>query len=210
VAKKPKRRRPARSTVTGRSRGSRSDTPKGKRETPPAGDLEGDPVPEGLNPAQHTFALEYLANGFNGTQAYMKAYPEATYTSAQRAAFTLLRNIKMVAFLRPQLAATWKARQMDGEEALARIAAAATLDVRLFLDADGNLLAPKDWPDEAAQLIESYEVERGKLKLVSKTVALRTILEQTGKLKTLPDSIDALADAIKQDLEAHANKGAGE
>lgn len=36
-----------------------------------------------------------------------------------------------------------------------------------------------------------------------KLAALRTILEQTGKLKNLPDSIDALAAALRADLEAH-------
>lgn len=33
--------------------------------------------------------------------------------------------------------------------------------------------------------------------------ALRTILEQSGKLKSIPDSIDALAAALRADLEAH-------
>lgn len=33
--------------------------------------------------------------------------------------------------------------------------------------------------------------------------ALRTILEQTGKLKSIPDSIDALAAALRADIEAH-------
>jgi len=158
---------------------------------------------DGLNPKQRTFALEYLANGFNGTKAYQKAYPGSTYETAMANAYKLLRSTQIIEYLKPHLQTVWKARQMDGEEALARLAGAVAVDVRVFLDKDGNILPPKDWPDDAAQLIDSYEVERGKLKLVSKTVALRTILELTGKLKTLPDSIDALADAIKQDLEAH-------
>lgn len=38
-----------------------------------------------------------------------------------------------------------------------------------------------------------------------KLAALRTILEQAGKLKTLPQSVDALAAALRADLEAHKN-----
>jgi hypothetical protein len=38
-----------------------------------------------------------------------------------------------------------------------------------------------------------------------KLQALRTILEQTGKLKTLPSSIDGLTAALKADYEAHKN-----
>lgn len=33
--------------------------------------------------------------------------------------------------------------------------------------------------------------------------ALRTILEQSGKLKSVPDSIDALAAALRKDFETH-------
>lgn len=36
-----------------------------------------------------------------------------------------------------------------------------------------------------------------------KLAALRTILEQSGKLKSIPDSIDALAAAIRADQEKH-------
>lgn len=48
-----------------------------------------------------------------------------------------------------------------------------------------------------ALLAEETEDERVKL------AALRTILEQSGKLKSVPDSIDALAAALRADLLAH-------
>jgi Terminase small subunit len=38
-----------------------------------------------------------------------------------------------------------------------------------------------------------------------KLAALRTVLEQAGKLKTLPQSVDALAAAIRDDYERHKN-----
>lgn len=38
-----------------------------------------------------------------------------------------------------------------------------------------------------------------------KLAALKVILEQTGKLKSIPDSIDALAAALRADVAAHGN-----
>ena len=41
-----------------------------------------------------------------------------------------------------------------------------------------------EWPEEIAGSIESIDIAAGKVKLVSKITARRTILEQTGKLKS--------------------------
>jgi hypothetical protein len=180
-------------------------SPKGQRIVlPPLTD--GQQVPDdGLRAEHRTFALEYLANGFNGTQAYQKTYPAASYRTAQTASYTLLRKHEIREFLRPRMEASWKARQMDGEEALARVAMAASIDVRVFFGEKGELLAPKDWPEEVAGCVKA--VQHGpyglKLTLVDPLTAQRIILEQTGKLKGLADGFDALAAAIKGDLEKH-------
>lgn len=50
-----------------------------------------------------------------------------------------------------------------------------------------------------AMLAEDTADERVKL------AALKVILEQTGKLKSIPDSIDALAAALRADVAAHGN-----
>lgn len=46
---------------------------------------------EKLNPNQEVFVHEYLANGFNATLAYRKAYPEASLDSCRKNA-TRLKN----------------------------------------------------------------------------------------------------------------------
>lgn len=127
------------------------------------------PPPDDLKPAQRTFALEYLGNGFNATGAYKKAYPKANQATAEVQGHRSLRLPKVRAFLNGHLENAWKPLQMGGEEALGRVA----------------LLASDD-PDSRVR-----------------HAALRTILEQTGKLKTLPGSIDALADALRHDIETH-------
>lgn len=151
----------------------------------------------GLTAAQHEFCLAYLANGFNASAAYAKAYPDATDESARRAGSRLLlTNVDVQAFLRPQLDAHWKALQMDGEEALARVALDARADLRALYDADGKPLHPKDWPDDLANSIEAVDLKEDgtyKVKLTSKGQARRTILEVTGKVKN-PTADDAIRD----------------
>lgn len=114
-----------------------------------------------------------------------------------------LANPCVRALLQPKLDAAWRALQMGGDEALARVARDARADIRLLYDEKGELLKPHLWPDEIAGSVKS--VQDGpyglKVSLVDPLAARRTILEQTGKLKTLPESVDALAAAIRADKE---------
>lgn len=181
------------------------------KKRPPARTPTKSPDPaDGLLPAQREFCLAYLANGFNATAAYAKAYPDAADESARRAGSRLLlTNVDVQAFLKPQLDAHWKALQMDGEEALARVALDARADLRALYDKDGKPLHPKDWPDELANSIEAVDLKDDgtyKVKLTSKGHARRTILEVTGKIKSpLAESVDALAAAILADRAAHTS-----
>jgi hypothetical protein len=83
------------------------------------------------------------------------------------------------------------------------VAMDARSDVRLLFNQKGELLHPKDWPDETANSVESvdfYDTSRVKrVRLGSKTMARRTILEQTGKLKgSTGTGLDALAEAMRE------------
>lgn len=160
-------------------------------------------------PARRHFCLEYLGNGFNATAAYKAAYPGVTDGSARTNGWRMLANADVRAFLAPRLERRWTQLQISGDEALARIALDATVDIRLLFDEQGNLLKPQDWPDEIVGSIKS--VTPGpfgtKVQLVDGLAARRIILEQTGKLKTTGDSIDALAAAIRGDLEKHGRTG---
>lgn len=160
---------------------------------------------ETLTAPQKVFCLTYLENGFNATRAYMKAHPTVNYQVAQTEGWRNLRKPAIASWLRERMDLAWKPLAMSGDEALARIALMARADLRCLFDEAGRLKPPHRWPEEIAELVEAVEWEKGKVRLASKSAALRTILEQTGKLKTLPDSIDALAEAIKADLEAHGH-----
>lgn len=77
----------------------------------------------GLNPAQLTFALHYLANGFNATQAYRAAYPNIRRDeTAAVAGHRLLRTVKVATYIAERRDAVCKPLHMSGDEALAHMA----------------------------------------------------------------------------------------
>jgi hypothetical protein len=85
---------------------------------------------------------------------------------------------------------------------LARIGLDATADPRQLVDEHGFALGLHELGDDIASSIESVEFEGGKLKkvkLASKTIARRTILEVTGKVNGGND-VDRLADALRETL----------
>lgn len=157
----------------------------------------------GLTEPQYIFALTYVSNGFNAGGAARVAYPNQTQGAAYSQGYENLRKPQVKQFILAQLGDVWKAKQMDGEEALARVAGDARADVRLLFDAKGELLNPHDWPDEIADSVEAVDMGNGKVKLASKTAARRTILEQTGKLGSVERGLDELAKAMRETLTQH-------
>jgi hypothetical protein len=159
-----------------------------------------------LSPAQREFCLEYLRNGFNATAAYKAAYRGVVDATARSNGWRLLTNADILAFLAPHMERRWKRLQIGGDEALARIAMDARLDPRLFFDERGKPLKPHDWPDAVAGSVKAIEFRKDggtKLTFVDGLSARRMILEQTGKLKAVGGTFDALAEAIRADKERH-------
>lgn len=138
-----------------------------------------------LTPAQRIFAESYLANGFNSAAAYRAAHPKVKVHTSQVEAVRVLATPSVKAFIEKRMLARWKALQMSGDEALGRVALDARADIRQ-LYVKGKLLPPDQWPDDLAQSVELVEHRSDgsmKVRLASKTLARRTILQQTGKLK---------------------------
>lgn len=160
-------------------------------------------VPEGLTARQYAFARHYLANGYKAAPAYRAAYPGVTQGTSETEGSQTLRHPRVSAYIRTQLDKHWKTLHMDGDEALALVAQDARADIRQLFDEHGKLKAPHLWPDDVASSVEGYEVDKGKVKLVSKGQARRTILEVTGKVKG-EASADELAEAMRQTLLKHA------
>ena len=162
-------------------------------------------LPEGFTPAQYEFAITYLANGFNASAAARVAYPNQTAASALSQGYENLIKPHIRQWILAQLEDRWKATHMSGDEALSRVSSDARADIRMLFDAEGKMLPPHQWPDEIADSVESFEQEKGKVKLVSKGNARRTILEVTGKVKG-EAGVDALVEAMKATIEKNLAK----
>lgn len=163
---------------------------------PPAPVRQVPQPPARLTPQQIEFGLIWLANGHNATAAYKAAYGVTNDASARTAGWRLLTNVDIRAWLLAQVEDRWASMQMSADEAQARLAADARADLRLLFDERGKLLPPQQWPDDLANSVEALELDGdkvGKVRLVSKLQARRTILEVHGKLKN-PDAGDGFRD----------------
>jgi len=183
----PRKPRPKQPAPKRQSR--RAIVPAGGKITK-AGATAPAPIPQPTD-AQLAFALEYVSNGFNATQAYAKAHPLASKQTARVEGSRTLAIPAVRAFVDDFL----QPYQMSADEALSRLAWDARADVRLLFDAKGKLLEPHEWPDEIINSVRS--IEEGpygwKIRLNDSQAARRTILEVHGKLKN-PNAGDAMRD----------------
>lgn len=140
---------------------------KRKKTTPPATAAPADTLNNGMK----TFALEYLANGFNATQAYLKAHPGVKEATGATEGWRLLRNPKIRAFLNPLLEDAWKPLQMGGEQALARVAVLATdarkegvrlAALKVILEQSGKLSSIGGGLDALAEALREDQAKNGR------------------------------------------------
>ncbi len=125
-----------------------------------------------LSPEQQAFVDAYLANGGNGTKAYLIAYPECTRESARRLASELLKNPDISLTLSEAKRGAVKRMlgrfEVTAESWLAVQAAMAFFNPTDILSYDGRSLTLKpttEIPPEALVAIKSVEVAEGKLKV---------------------------------------------
>ena len=80
---------------------------------------EPNDTPIELTDKQRAFVIAYFACNGNGTRAWLKLHPDVKYESAKAQASETLTNINIKA----EIKRIWTERAMDGEEAVARMAA---------------------------------------------------------------------------------------
>jgi hypothetical protein len=156
-----------------------------------------------LRPQLEAFVRFYDRNGGNGVEAYLRSHVDChSRKAAATGAWTLLRNPEIQRRLETLAAGRWRRVQMDGDEALARVALDARADIRQLFDEHNQLLPIQEWPDSVAQSVKA--LRQGKdgpiVTMNDSLAARRMILEQQGKLKNTGAAIGELARLLTGDL----------
>jgi len=146
------------------------------------------------------FVAAYFECNMNGTRAYMKLHPKASYQSAKALSSATLTNVN----LKAEITRILTERAMSAEEAVARMGAIAKADIYPFIRTGEDGFVYFDLSDPQAQehlyLIKEMETKRErriegkgkdaevwegewvKVKLHDAYIALRDIAKMHGKL----------------------------
>ena len=162
------------------------------------------------------FIATYFESNMNGTRAYMKLHPNASYDSSKSSASEILTKDNIKAEIKRRL----EERAMSAEEAIARMGAIAKADLFPFIriDEDGfayfNLADPqamehlfliKEMETKRERRIEgkgenteTWEGEWVRVKLHDSYAALRDIAKMHGKLTEKVD-VTSKGEKLQQD-----------
>lgn len=191
----PRKLRPLTRSEAARLNGQRGGRPRKSRdvsagestERPQATDRADDPAfaltanPFGLTAREQRFVEAYVADP-NAHAAYKLAHPRCSDRTAYTNGAAVLRKTHIQQALDAERRAQWVRRQMDGDEALARIANVARGDIGDVLPESDRL---KLLPEDVRRRIKSIrETKYGReIVLYDALHANEVIAKATGKLK---------------------------
>ena len=141
--------------------------------------------PDALTPAQEYFVRCYVANGGNGTRAYLESHPKANNPTAAREAWRLLRMPKIRAEVDARRGERFKRLEMEGDEAVALLAMRARADIADAFDDAGKLLPVEQWPESLRLCVK--EVDGEKVRLHDALKAAELVAVATGRLRSAVD-----------------------
>lgn len=148
------------------------------------------------------FVENYISNGGNGAEAAKDAgfSDKTAYSQASR----MLKDVKVIALIRERQDELANRHRLTTESVIAELSKIVHADLRRMFDANGNLLAPSEWPDDLAGAIAGVdvittggeiEVTTKKIKLWDKNSAIEKamkhlgLFEQDNKQKNLLDGL---------------------
>lgn len=109
-----------------------------------------------LSVKDELFALEYLANGRNATEAYAKMHPKARRTTCAAEGHKCLRKPEVAKFIARHDEERKASLIMEADEALQGLTRHARADIRKLFKG-GRLLPIEQWPDEIADCVKSLK-----------------------------------------------------
>ena len=113
-------------------------------------------IDDGLTDMQRLFVAEYLKSK-NATEAAIKA--GFSERSADKQGWQLLGKPRIANAIRRAMDRIEKRVMIAAENVLIELGKIAFADPRKVFNENGDLLPPKDWPDEIAGAIQAIEIE---------------------------------------------------
>ena len=109
--------------------------------------MSGKITAKDLTNQQRIFADTYLASDdFNGTAAYLIAYPNAKAKGAEASASRLLRHVKVNAYIMQSMEERSKTTKVNADYVLKRLVEIDQMDALDILEDDGSLKPIREWP----------------------------------------------------------------
>ena len=108
---------------------------------------ESNDTPIELTPDELAFIAAYFEENMNGTRAYMKLHPKASYDSARALASQTLANVNIRAEIKLRL----NEKAMSAEEAIYRLGEIGRADLFPFIRIDDDGFVYFNFADEEAQ-----------------------------------------------------------
>ena len=117
----------------------------------------------------HLFAKEYVANFANGTQAYIKVYPQTKKDTAAVSASRLLKKVKVIELINAEYEKLFKEKdsQIEKSKTYKMIHAIGDSDISDVVDLENGTLQVKDIseiPVKARQAIQALKFHRRETK----------------------------------------------
>lgn len=110
---------------------------------------------------QQAFADEWLINGGNGRQAYLKVYQQVKNPKvAEAAASRLLSNVRVSKYIERRREELAKKTELTQEIIMAGYKQAVSYDIRKLFNENGwTLVPPHELPDSLAFVVEGIEIK---------------------------------------------------
>jgi phage terminase small subunit len=122
-----------------------------------------------LKPKVQRFCYEYVID-FNGTQAAIRAGYRPRSARVLASQFLAKPNIQAAVSALAKRQA--EKLELTAERVITEVCRIGFADVRKLFDEAGRLKNPKDWDDDIAAAVESYDAKTKTVRLVQKNAAL--------------------------------------
>lgn len=111
------------------------------------------------DPLEAKFIAEYVANGGNGTQAYLKTHPNSSEEAARVSATRLIAKANVWQEIERSLRAKVSKIDLKGEQVLLELWRILNVDIAQAYNEDGSLKSIHDIPEDVRRAISGIEVD---------------------------------------------------